>query len=667
MADSESDDSDGEGGLGNVSRVVMRPPGHSGKAKKGHLCFDASFETVDRPHPNLSNEPSRSSLAHFEPYLWPLVTQKRRGGSATLRSEVLIPVLTLRRLADKWHPIIKHVYGCQKSLYPTYKPDTCNPYHRIWFNFVVDNTKLDQRVMFHIVNISKPRNLYCDGMTPIVKSSSKKKWSRMPPHQVYFYQSPYHDNHYVLTLSFCFDKEEEGYQFAYSYPYSYSKHQAHLENIEQKQLPFFTREILANSLKHLRKFELWLYFPEYTLEIRQLHTYVKDHMCYLNLSGKLVDSPYAHKLMLFISLFLMFRGLNGQVRIGKAAKQPKSSHRNYLKKWLFLSCYLFVPGSYLVVFEVFEAHLRMIDFLISNHPTAEKLRSRVVFKIIPMINPDGVVLGNFRSNWLGSDFERYWNRISPWSHPPLHAAFETISNLNKDKNVELDFVIDLHAHCSLRGIFVHGNTYQNVYRQERHILFPKLLSQNVDGYESEYCVFNRDKQRRNTCRRFFSDLKETINCYSIYASFHGYNHKETQKLIHFDEESYYRVGRNIARSFADYYKYLGVISSPPKKMHRKTNKQSNGRTRSKKIRARMGFSKVRKKTYKRRHLHKPKTNVVQEVTDVEMQSKVDVKKGHIDFSNVMFPPISDQKTIKRKLLPVRQQCIRTSTLEKDCN
>jgi len=41
----DSDDSDNEGGLGNVERVVMRPPGHSGKAKRGHLCFDASFET----------------------------------------------------------------------------------------------------------------------------------------------------------------------------------------------------------------------------------------------------------------------------------------------------------------------------------------------------------------------------------------------------------------------------------------------------------------------------------------------------------------------------------------------------------------------------------------------------------------------------------------------
>lgn len=41
----ESDDSDAEGGLGNVTRIVLRPPGHSGKAKRGHLCFDASYES----------------------------------------------------------------------------------------------------------------------------------------------------------------------------------------------------------------------------------------------------------------------------------------------------------------------------------------------------------------------------------------------------------------------------------------------------------------------------------------------------------------------------------------------------------------------------------------------------------------------------------------------
>lgn len=52
----DSEDSDGEGGLGNVSRVIIRPPGHSGKAKRGHLCFDAAFETGNLGRADLVGE-----------------------------------------------------------------------------------------------------------------------------------------------------------------------------------------------------------------------------------------------------------------------------------------------------------------------------------------------------------------------------------------------------------------------------------------------------------------------------------------------------------------------------------------------------------------------------------------------------------------------------------
>ena len=34
----DSEDSDEEGGLGNVNRLIIRPHGHSGKAKKGKFC-----------------------------------------------------------------------------------------------------------------------------------------------------------------------------------------------------------------------------------------------------------------------------------------------------------------------------------------------------------------------------------------------------------------------------------------------------------------------------------------------------------------------------------------------------------------------------------------------------------------------------------------------------
>ena len=44
MADT---DSENEGILNNIQRLVIRPPGHTGKAKKGHICFDGGYETMN--------------------------------------------------------------------------------------------------------------------------------------------------------------------------------------------------------------------------------------------------------------------------------------------------------------------------------------------------------------------------------------------------------------------------------------------------------------------------------------------------------------------------------------------------------------------------------------------------------------------------------------------
>jgi len=38
----------------------------------------------------------------------------------------------------------------------------------------------------------------------------------------------------------------------------------------------------------------------------------------------------------------------------------------------------------------------LMDFLVSSHPIALALREYVVFKVVPMLNPDGVFLGNYR-------------------------------------------------------------------------------------------------------------------------------------------------------------------------------------------------------------------------------------------------------------------------------
>ena len=50
----------------------------------------------------------------------------------------------------------------------------------------------------------------------------------------------------------------------------------------------------------------------------------------------------------------------------------------------------------------------MIDYLIGPSLGARMLRDNFVFKIIPMLNPDGVINGNTRCNIAGVDLNRVW-------------------------------------------------------------------------------------------------------------------------------------------------------------------------------------------------------------------------------------------------------------------
>lgn len=38
----------------------------------------------------------------------------------------------------------------------------------------------------------------------------------------------------------------------------------------------------------------------------------------------------------------------------------------------------------------------IIEFLLSDDPTAVRLRQQYIFKIVPMLNQDGVIFGNYR-------------------------------------------------------------------------------------------------------------------------------------------------------------------------------------------------------------------------------------------------------------------------------
>jgi len=47
-----------------------------------------------------------------------------------------------------------------------------------------------------------------------------------------------------------------------------------------------------------------------------------------------------------------------------------------------------------------------MEFLTEENDIAKKLRENYIFKIIPMLNPDGVIQGNNRCSLSGNDLNR---------------------------------------------------------------------------------------------------------------------------------------------------------------------------------------------------------------------------------------------------------------------
>jgi murein tripeptide amidase MpaA len=73
----------------------------------------------------------------------------------------------------------------------------------------------------------------------------------------------------------------------------------------------------------------------------------------------------------------------------------------------------------------------LISYLLSDEEEAREIREKFVFKIIPMLNPDGVYLGNSRSSLMGVDLNRRWLRPSKFLHPTIYYTKSLIKYLNK--------------------------------------------------------------------------------------------------------------------------------------------------------------------------------------------------------------------------------------------
>lgn len=86
-----------------------------------------------------------------------------------------------------------------------------------------------------------------------------------------------------------------------------------------------------------------------------------------------------------------------------------------------------------------------LDYIVGDSKQAKYLRDKYIFKIIPMVNPDGVIYGNFRCNLAGVDLNRQWENCNRVLHPTPYAIKNLIKRL-QDEDFNIDLFADIHGH-----------------------------------------------------------------------------------------------------------------------------------------------------------------------------------------------------------------------------
>ena len=115
----------------------------------------------------------------------------------------------------------------------------------------------------------------------------------------------------------------------------------------------------------------------------------------------------------------------------------------------------------------------VINFLLQKDDLrAHLLRSMFVFMVVPMINVDGVIHGNTRSELTGVDPNRMWakpyKRLSPTINAIKKAILETRGHI--------DLILDLHSHSKKTGCFFYGNTL--IHNPKLSKVYPTYVCEN---------------------------------------------------------------------------------------------------------------------------------------------------------------------------------------------
>ena len=131
------------------------------------------------------------------------------------------------------------------------------------------------------------------------------------------------------------------------------------------------------------------------------------------------------------------------------------------------------PGE---TFSSLAAH-GFIEYIVADTPEARALRDHFVFKIVPMLNPDGVIHGNYRCSLAGTDLNRRYNDMYPYLYPTVLAMRGLLDSVQQKRGVLL--YLDLHCHSKNKNAFVYGCDVLQMPEKQLRAVLPTMNASKI--------------------------------------------------------------------------------------------------------------------------------------------------------------------------------------------
>jgi hypothetical protein len=280
--------------------------------------------------------------------------------------------------------------------------DTNSKGHNQGFYFKI-KAKVDQDVRLNIINMVKPKSLFGGGSFPYYgyrDKEGKLVWQQLGPSckiaysrtpQKYQFNQESQKKRIYMNLSFSL-KMEAGQErwLAYSIPYSYSDLLSYLNKLSGQHFviqPGKTASLESIGQAQARKNAL--FFRKWESPFIRMESLCKSESLLevplLTITdftpSEVAPMAFEHRPVVYIV----------------SRVHPSESVSSYS-----------IEG--------------FISKLIDGSPFCRALLKLLIFKIVPMINPDGVVVGNFRTNLSGEDLNRRYDAPSRAFHPTVRAS-----------------------------------------------------------------------------------------------------------------------------------------------------------------------------------------------------------------------------------------------------